>query len=85
MQSIDHLVDAAALYITQRKKFPGIFRFSEIDLKYAYSQIPWIIAKHCKFSILGGRATGTYRFMNGFYGLTDMPATFQRTIDKTLV
>ena len=22
--------------------------------------------------------------MNGFYGLTDMPATFQKTIDKTL-
>ena len=40
--------------------------------------------KHCNFNILGGRATGTYRFFNGFYGLTDMPATFQKKIDKTL-
>ena len=86
MQSIDHLVDAVALYITQRKESPGTFWFSKIDLKYAYSQIPLdnTIAKHCNFSILGGKATGTYRFLNGFYGLTDMPATFQKTIDKTL-
>ena len=27
---------------------------------------------------------GTYRFINGFYGLTAMPVNFQRTIDKTL-
>ena len=86
MQSIDHRVDSVALYITQREKSPGTFWFSKIDLKYAYSQIPLdtTISKHCNFSILGGRATGTYRFLNGFYGLTDMPATFQKTIDKTL-
>ena len=86
MQSIDHLVDAVALYITQRKDSPGTFWFSKIDLKYAYSQIPLdnSIAKHCNFSILGGKATGTYRFLSGLYGLTDMLATFPETIDKTL-
>ena len=25
-----------------------------------------------------------FHFINGFYGLTDMPVTFQKTIDKTL-
>ena len=86
MQSIDHLVDAVAHYISQREISPGIFWFSKIDLKYAYSQIPLgkSIAKHCNFSILGGKATGTYRFLNGFYDLMNMPATFQKTIDKTL-
>ena len=90
MQSIDHLVDAGTLwlahYISQRKNSPGILWFSEIDLKYAYSQNPLdkSIAKHCNFSILGGKATETNRFLNGFYGLTDMPAIFQKTIDKTL-
>ena len=51
-----------------------------------YSQIPLgdSIAEHCNFNIFGEKATGTYRFINGFYGLTDMPATFQKTIDKTL-
>ena len=83
MQNIDHLV---ALYITKRKQSPGTFWFSKIDLKYAYSQITLDNSKekHCNFSIQGGRATGTYRLLNSFYGLTDMPATFQKTIDKTL-
>ena len=86
MQSIDHLIDSEALYISERKNLPGQFWFSKVDLKYAYSQIPLEenIQKHCNFNILGGRATGMYRFINGFYGLTDMPATFQKTIDKTL-
>ena len=86
MQSIDHLVDSVALYISERRNLPGQYLFSKIDLKYAYSQIPLDenIQKHCNFNILGIRATGTYRFINGFYGLTDMPATFQKTIDKTL-
>ena len=86
MQSIDHLIDEVANYISERKQNPGQFYFSEIDLKYAYSQIPLDsnIQKHCNFSLLGGKATGTCRFINGFYGLTDLPATFQKTIDKTL-
>ena len=29
--------------------------------------------------------TGTYRFQTGFYGLTDMPAEFQRAMDYTLI
>ena len=28
--------------------------------------------------------TGTYRFKTGFYGLTDMPADFQKAIDCTI-
>ena len=74
-------------YILPKEKNPqGHSGFRKIDLKYAYSQIPLdnSIAKHCNFSILGGRATGTYRFLNGLFGLTDMPATFQKTINKTL-
>ena len=86
MQSIDHLMDSVAVFISERKNKPGQYLFSKIDLKYAYSQIPLDenIKKHCNFNIIGGKATGTYRFINGFYGLTDMPATFQKTIDKTL-
>ena len=86
MQSIDHLIDSVALHISEGKKLRGQYWFSKLDLKYAYSQIPLDenIQKHCNFNILGGRATGTYRFINEFYGLPDMPATFQKTIHKTL-
>ena len=43
--------------------------FSKVDLKQAYSQTPLdvSIAKHCNFNILGGKATGTYRFKNGLF------------------
>ena len=86
MQSIDNLIYAVAKYFSDSKQIPGEFLFSKIDLKYAYSQIPLhpTIQKHCNFNILGGKSTGTYRFINGFYGLSDMPAIFQKTIDKTL-
>ena len=86
MQSIYHLIDEVANYISEMKQNPGQFYFSKIDLKYAYSQIPLDpnIQKHCNFSLLGGKATRTYRFINGFYGITDMPATFQKTRDKTM-
>ena len=86
MQSIDHLIDAVANYVSERSTEQGTFYFSKIDLKHAYSQIPLDpqLQKHCNFNILGGKATGTYRLLNGFYGLTDMPATFQKTIDVTL-
>ena len=86
MQSIDHLIDAVANYVSERSTEQGTFYFSKIDLKYAYSQIPLDpqLQKHCNFKILGEKATSTYRFLNGFYGLTDMPATFQKTIDVTL-
>ena len=85
MQSIDHLTDSLAMQIASNKKNEGPW-LSKIDLKYAYSQIPLdnSIPEHCNFNKLGGKATGTYRFINGFYGLTDMPATFHKTIDKTL-
>ena len=86
LQSIDHLTELLAMQTASNKNKESPCWFSKIDLKYAYSQIPLdnSIAEHCNFNILGVKATGTYRFINGFYGLTDMPATFQKTIDKTL-
>ena len=86
MQSIGHLTDSLAMQTSSDKNKERPWWFSKIYLKYAYSQIPLdeSIAKHCNFNILGGKATRTYRFINEFYGLTDMPETFKKTIDKTL-
>ena len=86
MQSIDHLIDAVANFVSERSTESGKFYLSKIDLKYAYSQIPFDpqLQKHRNFNILGGKATGTYRFLIGFYDLTDKPATFQKTINVTL-
>ena len=61
--------------------------FSTIDLKYAYSQLNLHpeTAKHCNINIMNCNMTGTYRFKRGFYGLTDMPAEFQKAVDYTLI
>ena len=64
----------------------GTFFVFVLDLNYAYSQLKLTpeTARHCNFNILGGKATGTYRFLNEFYGLADMLAEFQRAMDRTL-
>ena len=33
---------------------------------------------------MSGDITGTYRFQTGFYGLTDLPADFQKAVDYKL-
>ena len=55
-----------------------------LDLKYAYSQLKLASdsAKQCNFDIVGGKATGTYRFLTGFHGLAEMPAEFQKAMDR---
>ena len=61
--------------------------FSTIDLTYAYIQLQLHknTAKHCNFNIICEQSTGTYRFKNGFYSLTDRPARFQKAMDYTIV
>ena len=60
--------------------------FTTLNLLYAYSQLNLHTdtARHCNFNIVSGYMTGTYRFKTGFFGLTDMPAEFQKAIDCTL-
>ena len=40
--------------------------------------------KQGNFRLIEGQATGPYQFRTDFYGLIDMPAEFQKTIDLTL-
>ena len=56
-------------------------------LEYAYSQLKLNpeISRHCNFNIVSDDDTGTYRFFTGFYGLTDVPAAFQKVLDYTSV
>ena len=59
---------------------------SKFDLDYAYGQLS--LSKNamdlCMFAVTGGNFTGFYRFLNGFYGLADIPTIFEENIDKTL-
>ena len=61
--------------------------FSTLDLKYALRQLNLEpeTSRHCNFNVISDQYAGTYRFNNGFNGLTDMPAAFQRVMDYTVV
>ena len=83
MPNVDELIDGVSQIITATAD--ALF-FTVLVLKYVYSQIRLTAdtAKQCNFNIVGGQATGTYRFLTGFYGLADMPAEFQKAMDRTL-
>ena len=86
MPNIDMLIDTNSLFLTNNQNGQKAY-FSTLNLKYAYSQLKLHndTAKHCKFNIICGESTGTYRFKIGFYGLTDLPAEFQKAMDYTLI
>ena len=84
MPNIELLLDNIAQVVKSDKSKQTLF--STLDLRYAYSQIPLdkTTREQCNFSLIDGYVTGTYQFQTGFYGLTDMPAEFQKAIDLTL-
>ena len=84
--NIDMLIDTISQHLTNTQNGQKTC-FSTIDLEYAYSQLHLHKdnAKHCNFNIICGESTGTYRFKTGLYGLTDMPAEFQKAMDYTLI
>ena len=81
MPNIDLLLDNIAQVVKSDKSNQTLI--TTLDLRYAYSQIQLdkTTREQCNFSLIGGNATGTYQFQRGFYGLTDMPAEFQKAVD----
>ena len=84
MPNFDELVDGINQIIAERK--PGNVYFTTLDFTYAYGQVSLEqkTSEQCNFSLVGGKLTGTYSFKNGFYGITSMPAEFQKVIDNLL-
>ena len=85
MPNLDDLLCSLAETITGDG--PGKVRITSVDLKYAFGQVLLnpSLAKHCSFAIVGGKASGPYRFLTGFYGLTVMPTEFQRIVEEYLI
>ncbi len=84
MPNLGDLKDRISIKITQNRKEK--FWASTIDLKYAFGlgKLAKNTSKHCVIAIVGGKATGHYRFKRGFYGLADMPVVFQEMLDRNL-
>ncbi len=83
MPNIEELLVSIAQLITDTT---GTVWFTSLDLKYAYGQITLSpeTSLLCNFCLVGGAATGTYRFQTSFYGLGNMPAEFQQALDMLL-
>ena len=81
--NLDNLMDMIAEHVEQGA---GETFFTTLDMTYAYGQVELSeeTSRHCNFQIIGGKATGIYRFVTGFYGLTTIPTEFQRIMDLTL-
>ena len=86
MPNIDNIIDTNQQNLNTNVSQETAY-FSTLDWNYAYSQLNLDpeTARHCNFKIISGERTGTYRFITGFYGLTDMPAALQKVMDYTLV
>ena len=86
MPNIDTLIESISqhfsAFVLQNTTY-----FSILELKYAYSRLnlDTNTANHCNVNIISGDMTGTCKFQTGFYGLTDMPAEFQKAMDYTLI
>ena len=82
MPNIDKILDGVSQIVTENKE--GTLYFTLLDLKYAYSQLKLAedTAKQCNFNIVGGKATGKYRFLMGFYTLKGIPAEIQKAMDS---
>ena len=79
MPNIDNLIDTIQQSFNTTASQESAY-FSNLDLKYAYSQLNLDpeTARHCNFNIISSEGTDTYRFITGFYGLTDMPAASKK-------
>ena len=84
MPNIDNLIDTIQQNLNTNAS-QELAYFSTLDLKYAYSQLNLDpeTPRHCNLNFVSGEGTGTYLFITGFYGLTDMPAAFQNVMDYT--
>ena len=70
--NIYELIDNVTLQFSEKSN--GRVWFCILDLKNAYGQMKLCkqTSKQCNYSIVGGKTTGTYRFLTGIYGLGDM-------------
>ncbi len=84
MPLLSELLDQVSMKISGNRT--AKLNVSTVDLEYAFGQIDLHpdTSRHCVAAIVGGTATGHYRFKKGFYGLPDMPVVFQTKIDQVL-
>ena len=66
MPNLEELLGQVSMAITKNEEMR--LYLSTIDLEYAFGQVKLLpdTSKHCNIAIIGGDATGYYRFKKGF-------------------
>ena len=84
MQNMEELLNQISVETT-RDRTAQLF-LSKTDLSYAYGQMKLSdeTSRQCVFALTGENFSGYYRFKKPFYGLADIPTTFQEKNDRTL-
>ena len=83
MPTLEHLVDLVAEQPDNEEQ--GKAFYTSLDMRYAYGQVPLEEETAKLFNFQNnGKATGTYRFETGFYGLTIMPTEIQKAMEQEL-
>ena len=84
MSDLENLVGQVAKIINNEEV--GTVGFTSLDTLHAYglTELDPERGRLCNFQIIEGRATGTYAFKTGIYGLTIMPSEFQKIMDTLL-
>ena len=84
MPNMEELLNPISVEITHDRTLQLFM--SKIDLDYAYGQMKLSkeTSRQCVFALTGGKFSGYYRFIKGFYGLADILTIFQEKIDRTL-
>ena len=84
MPNIDSLIQTISQTLSNAPQETAYFTTFDLQCTYGKLNLHNDIASHCKFNIVSGNMTGTYRFKAGFSGLTDKPAEFQKAIEFTV-
>ena len=85
MPNIDNLIDIIQRNINTNASNETAFLYTGFEVRVKSINIDPETSRHCNFNKIIGECKGTYRFIAGFYGLTDMPAAFQKLMKYTLV
>ena len=84
MPIVDDPVDSIFYSILYHPVDPAYFTTLDVKHEYIKEKSNAETSLNCNSNLLSGKRTGLYRFLTGFYDLTDVPAAFQKVMDYTL-
>ncbi len=77
-------IDRFAMKITKEQKSTILSVKHGHKIRIRISEFVEKTSKHSVTALMGGKATGNYRFKRGFWSLVEMPQVSQKMLDEIL-